>query len=172
MASVAVIALGIALFAQGVAITSRWRDAVKRLAKSRGPRPEQVGGGMSIDAFGGLAGVILGLVALGGTRPLVLLPAAVVVFGAALLLGGAMQPDLVYLAPERNPKVARVTYEAIQTSGGVMVLVGVGAAVLGVLALLDVGPVLTLTLVALLAIGMSLLFAGGALTARLARRPA
>ena len=76
---------------------------------------------------------------------------------------------LVFLAPEKNPKVARVTYDAIQTSGGIMVIVGIAACVLGVLALLAVGPVLVLTLVALLAIGAALLFAGGALTARLVR---
>lgn len=172
MASIAAIALGLALFAQGIAVMSRWRDAATRLAKGRGPRPELVGGGVSIEAFAGLGGIILGLLALSGVRPLVLLPAAVTVFGGALLLGGATQPDLVYLAPERNPKVASVTYNAIQTSGGVMVLVGVAAAVLGILGLLSVGPTLTLTLVALLAIGTALLFAGGALTARLVRRPA
>ena len=58
-----------------------------------------------------------------------------------------MQPDLVFLAPERDPRVARITYDAIQTSGGVMVIVGIAAAVVGILALLDVGPILVLTLV-------------------------
>lgn len=170
MASIAVLALGVALFAQGLAVMTRWRDAVKRFAKARGARPELIGGGVSVEAFAGLVGIVLGIVALSGVNPLVVLPAAVTVFGGALLLGGATQPDLVFLAPERNPRIARVTYDAIQTSGGIMVLVGVGASVLGILALLDVGPVLTLTLVALLAIGAALLFAGGALTARLVRR--
>lgn len=174
MAGIAVIALGMALFGQGLAIMSRWSDAVTRFeaqrrgARRAGPRP-YVASGVSIEVFAGLIGVGLGIVALNDVAPLVLLPAAVTVFGGALLLGGAAQPDLVFLAPEPDPKVARVTYNAIQTSGGVMVLVGVAAAVLGILALLDVGPILTLTLVALLAIGAALLFAGGALTARLAR---
>ena len=44
-----------------------------------------------------------------------------------------------------------------------MVMVGIAAAVLGILALLDVGPVLTLTLVGMLCIGGALLMAGGAL---------
>jgi hypothetical protein len=114
---------------------------------------------------------VLGILALSGVNPLVVLPTAVTVYAGALLLGGATQPDLVFLAPERNPRIAKLTYDAIQTSGGVMVLVGVAAAVLGILALLEVGPILTFTLVALLAIGAALLFAGGALTARLVRRP-
>jgi hypothetical protein len=163
--------LGMALFAQGLAVMSRWRDAVKRFAKGRGTRHELIGGGVSIEAFAGLVGVVLGILALSGVNPLVVLPTAVTVYAGALLLGGATQPDLVFLAPERNPRIAKLTYDAIQTSGGVMVLVGVAAAVLGILALLEVGPILTFTLVALLAIGAALLFAGGALTARLVRRP-
>lgn len=169
MAGVAVIALGFALFAQGIAITSRWRDAARRLAKSRGPRPELIGSGVSVEMFAGLVGIVLGILALSGVQPLSLLPSAAIVFGGALLLGGAVQPDLVYLAPERNPKVARMTYGAIQTSGGVMVLVGVASVVLGILALLEVGPTLALTLIALLSLGVALSFAGGALTTRLVR---
>ncbi len=175
MAGIAIIAIGIALFAQGLAVMSRWRDAVKRFeARSaprgvRGPTPE-LRGGISTEVFGGLAGVVIGILALSGVAPLVLLPAGVTLFGAVLLLGGAAQPDLVFLAPEKNAKYARVTYTAIQTSGSIMALVGVASAVLGILGLLRVGPILTLTLIALLAIGSALLFAGGALTARLARR--
>lgn len=175
MAGIAVVAIGFALFAQGLAVMSRWRDAVKRFEartsprKGRGPTPE-LKGGISTEVFGGLAGVVLGVLALSSVAPLVLLPVAVTLYGAVLLLGGAAQPDLVFLAPEKDAKYARATYTAIQTSGSIMALVGVAASVLGILALLHVGPVLTLTLVALLAIGVALLFAGGALTARLARR--
>lgn len=168
MAGIAVVALGIALFAQGLAVMSRWRDALKRFER-KGSHAE-LKGGVSTEVFAGLIGTVLGLIALSGVAPLSVLPAAVIVYGAALLLGGATQPDLVFLAPERNPKVARVTYSAIQTSGGIMVLVGVAAAVLGVLALVGVGPTLTLVLVALLTIGAAVMFAGGALTARLLRR--
>jgi len=170
MAGIAVIALGTALFAQGFAVTSRWRDAAKRLAKSRWPRPGLTGSGVSVEMFSGLVGILLGALALSGVQPLSLLPFATIVFGGALLLGGAVQPDLVHLAPEKNPKVAQITYSAIQTSGGVMVLVGVAAVVLGILALLEVGPTLPLTLVALLSIGVALLFAGGVLTTRLVRQ--
>jgi hypothetical protein len=169
MAGIATIALGVALFAQGIAIMSRWRQALRRLEGARVDRHEIVGG-VTTEVFGGLVGVVLGILALSDVAPLVLLPAAITVFGAALLFGGAAQPDLVHLAPEKNPRYARVTYDAIQASGGVMVLVGVAAAVLGILGLLRVGPVLTLTLVGLLAIGGAVVFAGGALSARLLHR--
>jgi hypothetical protein len=169
MSGVATIALGLALFAQGIAVTSRWRDALARIEGTNARREELVGG-ISTEIFAGLVGTVLGILALAGVAPLVVLPAALVVFGGALLLGGAAQPDLVYLAPERSPKFARVTYDAIQTSGGIMVLVGIAAAVLGIIALAGLGPVLTLTLVGLLSIAVSLTFAGGVLTARLLHR--
>jgi hypothetical protein len=89
------------------------------------------------------------------------------VFGGALLLGGAAQPELGNLAA---PPRRRTVQDAVEASGGIMVLVGVAAAVLGILSLLGVGPVLTLALVAMLCIGASLLFAGGALATRFMRR--
>lgn len=169
MASIATIAIGVALFSQGTAIMARWHEALRRLEGARFEKRE-LASGVSTEMFGGLAGIVLGMLALVGVKPLVLLPVAAMVFGGALLLGGAAQPDLVYLAPERNPKLARVTYSAIQTSGGVMILVGIASVVLGILAVLSVGPILTLTLVALMAIGVALVFAGGALAARLVHR--
>jgi hypothetical protein len=169
MASVATIAVGIALFAQGSAVMARWRDALQRLQGEHFDRQELVGG-LSTEVFGGIVGIVLGVLALANVKPLVMLPVAAIVFGGALMLGGAAQPELVYLAPERNPKVARVTYNAILTSGGVMILVGIASAVLGILGVLSIGPILTTTLAALMAIGGSLTFAGGALSARFTRR--
>lgn len=169
MCSVATVAIGFALLAQGASLMARWQQTLRKLEHSKLERNELVEG-VSTEVFGGVVGMVLGIIALFGVRPLVLLPVAAIVFGGSLLLGGAAQPDLVYLAPERNPRYARATFSAIQASGGVMVLVGVAAAVLGILALLDVGPPIYLTLVAVLSIGFALLFAGSALTARFVRR--
>jgi len=169
LAAVATIAIGVGLAAEGASIMARWREALRKLDGSRFDRNELVGG-VSTEVFGGVVGIVLGVLALTGTQPLILLPVAAIVFGGSLLLGGAAQPELVFLQPERNPRYARATYSAIHASGGVMVLVGVASAVLGILGLLNVGPILTLTLVAMLAIGGALLFAGGALTARFIRR--
>ncbi|HEY5949401.1 MAG TPA: hypothetical protein VIV40_28095 [Kofleriaceae bacterium] len=169
MAAIATIAIGVALLSQGAAVMARWRHAVGKLEGTRPDRNELVEG-VSTEVFGGLVGIVLGVLALVGIKPIVMLPVAAIVFGGSLLLGGAAQPDLVYLAPDKNPRFARATFSAIQASGGIMVLVGVASAVLGILALLDVGPPLSLTLVAMLSIGFSLLFAGGALTTRFVHR--
>lgn len=169
MGGIAAIAIGVALFSQGIAIMSRWREALRRFDGARLDKHE-LAGGVSVEVFAGVVGVVLGILVLADVRPLVLVPAAATVFGGALLLGGAAQPDLVHLTPGRSARQARATYDAIQASGGIMVLVGVAAAVLGILGLLAVGPIITLSLVAFLAIGGALVFAGGALTARLLHR--
>lgn len=169
MAGFATIAIGVALLSQGVSIMTRWRQAVRKLEGAHVGKGELIEG-VSTEVFGGIVGIVLGIVALSGVRPATLLAVAAVVFGGSLLLGGTTQPDLAYLAPERNPRIARATFTAIQASGGVMVLVGIAAAVLGVLALVEVGEPVSLVLVALLAIGFALLVAGGALTTRFVRR--
>lgn len=169
MCAVATIALGVALLAQGASIMARWRQALQRAKGTRLERTELVEG-VSTEVFGGAVGIVLGVLTLVGIEPAVLLPVAAIVFGGSLLLGGATQPDLVFLAPERNPRYARLTFSAIQASGGIMVLVGVAAAVLGILALVDVGPPISLALVAMLSIGFALVVAGSALTARFLRR--
>ncbi|HEX5058917.1 MAG TPA: hypothetical protein VFV99_06135 [Kofleriaceae bacterium] len=169
MGSIATIAIGIALLSHGASLMARWGHAFRRVRGARPDRDEMVES-IGTEVFGGVVGIVLGVIALVGIKPAVILPVAAIVYGSSLLLGGASQPDLVYLAPETNPRYARVTFSAIQASGGIMVLVGVAAAVLGVLALLEVGPPISLALVAMLSIGFSLLFAGGALTARFVRR--
>ena len=114
-----------------------------------------------------MVGIVLGILVLADVMPAVLLAVTAIVFGGALLLGGAAQPELANLAaPPRRPTVQ----DAVEASGGIMVLVGVAAAVLGILSLLGVGPALTLALIAMLCIGGALLFAGGALATRFMRR--
>ncbi len=169
MLSIATICAGAALLAEGGSIAARWNDVVRRLEGGRNDRAELVGG-IGTEVFGGAVGIVLGILALLGVRPFVLLPVAAIVFGGSLLLGGAAQPELDALVPEHDARLRRITRDAIQASGGVMVMVGIAAAVLGILALLSVGPIMTLTLVALLCVGGALLVAGGALTARFARR--
>lgn len=166
MGGVAAIAIGLALVAQGGAIAARWRHALRSLDGTRYDRTELIGG-VSTEVFGGIVGIVLGVLVLARVMPQVLLPVAAIVFGGALLLGGAAQPELAAIAgPARRTSVQ----EAVEASGGIMVLVGIASAVLGILALLGVGPVMTLALVALLCVGGAILFAGGALAARFMRR--
>lgn len=169
MAPIATIAIGGALLAHGAAVTARWTDTMRRETAERTERIELTGG-VGSEIFGGLAGIVLGILALAGVVPLVLMAVAAIVLGGAILLGAPAQQDLARLAPDRDQRIGRYTYEAVEASMGTMALVGCGAIVLGILALVRVGPALTLDMVAMLAVGGALLVTGSALTARFVRR--
>ncbi|HEY1556370.1 MAG TPA: hypothetical protein VGF94_16160 [Kofleriaceae bacterium] len=169
MCAIGVIAIGCALLVHGGAIAARWKDALMRIEDERGERTE-LASGVGTEVFAGAAGIVLGILALANVMPYVLLPVAAIVFGGALLLGGSAQPELEKLAPVTDARFSRVAHQAVQASTGVMVLVGIASAVLGILGLIHVAPFLTMTLVAVLCIGGALLLAGSSLTARFVRR--
>lgn len=166
LASIAAIAVGVALIMAGGAIAARFSRVLA------GPEPARVRreiiGGMGMEALTGLAGLVLGLLALLGVAPLTLLPIASIVLGAALLMAsGAMArlEELVHWEAERTAPPQRTTHDAVYVATGSEVLVGVGAIVLGILALSGTNP-LTLSLIAMLGIGASVLLSGSALAAR------
>lgn len=161
LAIVGTIAVGIALLAQGSTIAARWNHA------QHIPATERIeAAGIGTEVMGGFAAVVIGIIAAVGISPFVMLPAAALVLGASLLLGGPAQPALAARATSRRWYVTR---DAVRSSGGIMVMAGVAAVVLGILALVG-GPVVTLALVAVLCVAAALIVAGGALTARIARR--
>ena len=170
MAAIATIAIGAAILLEGGAIAARMRLAADGMETRR-----TIGGGVSAEMLGGGAGVVLGVLALVGLLPLVLLPIAVLVYGATLLVLGATRPSLVEFAraggPQRrvDDRAARVSEAAIASSGGALLLAGAAAAVVGVLMLIDVLPPIAWVLIASLLIGGALLLSGSSLAARIGR---
>jgi hypothetical protein len=169
MAAISTIVIGGALLAHGAAVTARWSDTMRRAAAERTQRVE-VSGGIGSEILGGMCGIVLGIIALAGVAPLTLMAVSAIAFGGAILFSAPAQADLARLAPDRDQRIGRFTFEAVEASMGTMVLAGAGAIVLGILSLVNVGPALTLIMVATLAIGCALLVTAGALTARFARR--
>jgi hypothetical protein len=112
-------------------------------------------GGLGGEAIGGAAGGLLGLLALFGVAPMILMPVSAIVLGASLLL--AVPAHGVGETSSWRNAGAGGSFEGI---------VGVGAIVLGVLALLGIGPTVAMTLVSMLALGCGLALAGGALASR------
>jgi hypothetical protein len=105
-----------------------------------------------VDAIGGVATIILAIIALSGVSQPMLGAVATIVFGAALLIqGGTMLTECTKLI---FPPGAAAPAEEIVGGGGLSALFLVGAAgiVLGVLALLNIVPQ-TLTAVAIIAFG-------------------
>lgn len=161
MAGIATIAVGAALLFEGGAIASRYRDLVRRTGAT------EVGGGVSAEILGGAAGIALGILSLMNVMPATLTPIAIIIFGGALLIGSAATSRLNALSSWRMSERARdVTREAIEMASGTEVLVGIGAVVLGILALLGMAP-RTLVLIALLALGATVLFSGSAISSRM-----
>jgi hypothetical protein len=169
MTSIATIAIGGALLAHGAAVTARVVGAVQHLEADRVTRIE-LGAGLGSEIFGGACGIALGILALAGVMPFTLLSVAAIVFGGAIMLGAPAQNDLARLAPDRDRRVGRLTFEAVEASMGAMVLAGVSSIVLGILAVIHVGPALTLVMCSMLAVGGALFLGGSAMTARLVRR--
>jgi hypothetical protein len=135
LTTIACIAVGGAVVAHGSTVAARWNATF-----GSGAERTVAAGGLGSEVLGGLGGITLGILALVGVLPMLLLPIAAIVLGGAVLFG----------APT-------------------MALAGIGSAVLGILALLHVGPPVVLSVVAMLALGGALVLSGGVLTTRFAR---
>jgi hypothetical protein len=178
MASVAAIAAGGALLIGGGTLASQYT----RIFSGARPRLSHslIGGGMAMESLAGFAGIVLGILSLLGIHSLVLLAAAVIVLGCALLLASGAISRLTML-PMREPfgtvEHAReaeheryheryMARDALYAASGSEALIGAGAIVLGILSLSGIAP-LALILVALLAIGASILLAGSSVAGRM-----
>ena len=178
MASIAAIAAGGALLIGGGTLASQYT----RIFSGARPRLSHsiIGGGMAMESLAGFAGIVLGLLSLLGIHSMALLAAAVIVLGCALLLASGAIAKLTTL-PIREPygttEQARqaeyeryqeryATRDALYAASGSEALIGAGAIVLGILSLSGIAP-LAMILVALLAVGASILLAGSSVAGRM-----
>jgi len=131
----------IATIALGVALLAHGSLASRSGQESAGGPSGFIAGGV---------GVVLGILSLLGIAPLVLMPIALIVYGLSLLVGagGARELEGVAISSPRA-----------------QVVMGIGGALLGVLALVGVSP-LVLTLVGLLAVGAWFVLGGSAVQSR------
>jgi hypothetical protein len=160
LAAIATIAVGVALLAQGGAAAARWSKVVTETPGYEWDPRGEVSGGMTGEILGGAAGLVLGILALIGLAPQILIPAALLAFGGAMLVGTGATVDL-----GAARRAERATREVTMVASGTQMLIGIVAIVLGILALIGVDP-LTLSLVGLLAVGASILFSGSAVSSR------
>lgn len=129
-----------------------------------------------MESLAGFAAIVLGLLSLLGINSAVMLAAAVIVLGCALLLASGAIARLTTL-PLREPfgtaEQARqaehehyIVRDALYAASGSEALIGAGAIVLGILSLSGIAP-MALILVALLAVGASILIAGSSVAGRM-----
>jgi hypothetical protein len=166
MAGIAALAIGAGLLLQGVAIAARYASL---RAETGGGKTgaQELSAGMTTEMIGGCAGIVLGILALLGVVPLTLLSVAAIVFGGTLLFGSGATVRLAHeSAPGENPTARQATEHTTEAAGGSLILVGIGAATLGILALVGVAP-MVLILVSMLTVGAATLLNGSAITSRM-----
>ncbi|HTV43874.1 MAG TPA: hypothetical protein VMF05_01035 [Stellaceae bacterium] len=151
LASIATIVIGVGLMVQAFNSAA---ETAKVAQTESGP---EIGGEVSVDCLCGLTGIVLGILGLVGVGAAYLLPPALIVFGAALLLSGgiSMRPrNLPITAAATETRV--VSFQGSPAAGGMEILIGIAAIVLGILALI-LAHAAVLLLVGLLAVGAALL---------------
>lgn len=122
---------------------------------SSAPAEAAAYGGL-VDAIGGIATIVLAILGLAGSHAETILPIAVIVFGAALLVqGGTMLSEYAgIIFPAGSTGVSSEQFGIGSLSS--LFLVGVAGIVLGVLALLGIAPGI-LSAVAVIAFGCALM---------------
>lgn len=164
---VAVIGIGLAFLFEGWGVAARFSDLLRETSRYPTDRLE-FSGGVTAEFLGGVTGVVLGILALVGLAPMVLVPVAVIVYGCTLVLGSGVAHRLNNLqlrVSGESEWYRQIAREMVSAATGVQSFLGLGAIVLGILSLVGYIP-MTLSLIAMLAIGVAATFSGTAVCSR------
>ena len=145
MAAIATVVTGAAILLEGGALEAGALSFQATTGETRQAALSQP----SAEALGGIAGIVLGILALLGVDPATLLSVAVLVFGATLLLSGSAFPERAWFAGPADGQL----------------FLGLAVTVLGLLAVIGISQ-LSLILVGLLILGVAGLFGGLARTVK------
>jgi len=161
MLAIATIAVGAGMFLSGLTISASISQAIEE-AGGDAAAYQSVGGGLSTEVVGGATGIVLGILALFGTSPMVLIPAAIIALGAADFFGAGATSQLQKLSMQRrgrrrHPGVS----QSLAGISGTKAFIGIGVSALGIIALAGMAP-MTLSLIAFVALGTSMLVSGAA----------
>jgi hypothetical protein len=168
------IVFGIAMLVGGIAIAGAWARLTSAALRGNGDTM-RAGGGAGVEMIVGLAAIALGVLALLGVSPAILVPALIITGGAGLLLSaGTPQQlnDLRLISAGHDAHTRHVVHESVKGGAVAQALGGIGAVVLGILALVAAHPAPgdgfgSLAEVGMLVLGLSVAIAGGALTGKL-----
>lgn len=164
---IATIAVGASLLFEGGAVTARFSNLLSRARVPVDMSP--LGMGLTTEFVSGIAGIVLGVLALIKIAPLILIPVAAIVLGSSLLLGAsatARMNSAVAQMSEQREAVREVMSEAVFSAAGIQILAGIGVVVLGILALIGMSPTI-LSFVSMLSLGVATLLSGTVLIGRI-----
>jgi hypothetical protein len=160
LASIITIVVGVGLMVQAfnaAAEVSRELNTSGTAVALAG-RGSELGGEVMIDIAAGVTGIVLGVLGLVGVNAAHLVPAALIVFGGALILSGAVaaQGRLVTTTVTASGAPMQVNYQGSAAMSGLEILVGFAAVVLGILSLVFESS-WVLVLVGFIAVGAAML---------------
>jgi hypothetical protein len=158
LAAIAVIGVGVILLFQGANVVLRYTELLYEAGATGKAHAAEVSRGITTEFLAGVAGIVLGILALLRIVPLTLMSVAVITYGGALLLTSGESIWVSSFSTE-NEVVRQLMHSVSLAAAGGQVLVGLAALVLGILGLVGIAPI-TMILVALLATGASILLRG------------
>ena len=165
-AACATLAIGAAFVFEGGAIGARFLRSIRKDEEDSLTRGDVLGG-MTADLVAGVAGIALGALALMGVAPLPLLGTAVLVYGAALLLGCAALVHATVTMRDGVP-LPQARLDFVLLAAGGQLVTGLLALALGSIALLGTATQ-PLILVALLLVAASETASGLAIGSKMMR---
>jgi hypothetical protein len=153
LASIVTIVVGVGLMVQAFNSTAERFRAISTGSASTAQSVD-LGAEVMVDVVSGFTGLVLGIVALVGVNAAHLVPAALIVFGGALLLSGGI--EMISGVPSGAGQTSTAAFQSSAATGGLQIMVGIAAIVLGILALTTLAS-WVLVLVGFIAIGAALL---------------
>jgi hypothetical protein len=163
--AVAVIGIGGAFIVKSRSIISRFHVFVRETSDVA---TDDLALGMTTEFTAGVAGIVLGLLALMGFVPATLLSVGAVVFGLTLMIGVGVENSLSEIETAcgtSHHRIRKTAKETISAISAVPMLLGISAAVLGILSIVGIVAPTVLMLTAMLAVGGAMVFNGLASTA-------
>jgi hypothetical protein len=162
LAAIATIGLGVMLLFEGASVVFRSYELLSEAGAADKLDASEVSRAVTAELLAGVAGLVLGILALVGIVPLTLMAVAVITYGGLLVLtsGAPVWPD--GLAVGDDAVVRQLLRSLRGAAADAQLLVGLAGVVLGILGLVGI-KALTLVLAALLAIGASALLRSSAL---------
>lgn len=151
LTAIAAIVIGVGLLIEAANTGIEYSRVTAQATAATG----QLGADITVELIGGIAGIVLGVLALIGAGGVMqLLPAALIVFGGAMLLAGFSATSIGTMSGVEGRTI--MVQSELAPARGLQVLAGITAIVLGILAfVLTAGG--TLLMVGMLVVGAGLL---------------
>ncbi len=156
LTSVATIVIGVGLFIESANTAMEYSRVTSHAAQAG---IAELGSDVTVELMAGVAGIVLGVLALIGAASVMnLLPAALIVFGGALLLAGFSATTVNKVRGSEAPASGETItlHPELAPARGLQVIVGIAAIVLGILAFV-LPAAGTLLIVGFLVVGAALL---------------